>query len=146
MATDYIWGGATGTQVGRFGTLTKGQVVSLTDEEATAVTGNALWARKPTIQDKKFIQKNSDATLTNAQSGHVINSNHSTGVTYTLPATPDFGCNFDFQFGSNANGDITLGRNGKTIDGAASNLVLAQASVNRSGIYYNGTEWVTYTS
>lgn len=146
MGTDYIFGGTTGTMVGRFGALTKGDVVNLTDEEVTSVAGSSQWARKPTIQDKKFIQKNADATLTNAQSGHVINSNHSSAVVYTLPASPDLGCNYDFQFGSGANGDITVARNGKTIDGAASNLTIAQASVNRSGLYYNGTGWITYSA
>ena len=59
--TTYIWGGATGTMVGRFGSLTKGDVVALTDEEVATVAGNAFWAPKPTIQDKKLLVLDQEA-------------------------------------------------------------------------------------
>lgn len=142
---NYIWGGATGTNVGRFGPLTKGDVVELTDAEALTVAGNSDWAPKPTIQDKKFLVLNADTTLTNAQSGVVVLSVKTSAAAYTLPASPTVGVNFDFQFGPGAVGDITVNRNGKNIDGAASNLTLAIATVLRTGVYYNGTQWVSYT-
>lgn len=143
---DYIWGGTSGANVGKFGPLTKGDVVNLTTAEALAVVGNTDWAAKPTIQDKKFKYLATAATLTNADTGVVIISTHTAPVTYTLPAAPTVGVSFDFQFGNGAVGDITIGRNGKNIDGAATDLTLAIATVLRTGVYYNGTQWVSYTS
>lgn len=142
--TSYIWGGATGAMVGRHGPLTKGDVVSLTDEEVASVAGNALWAPKPTIQDKKFLVLDADTTLTNDQSGLVVLSVKTSAAAYTLPAAPTVGINFDFQFGPGAVGDITVGRNGKEIDGAAADLTIPIATVQRQGVYYNGTQWVSY--
>lgn len=144
--TNYIWGGATGAMVGRHGPLTKGDVVALTDEEVLTVAGNALWAPKPTIQDKKLLVLDADTTLTNAQSGLVVFSVKTSAAAYTLPAAPTLGINYDFQFGPGAVGDITLGRNSKTIDGEASDLVIPIATIQRKGVYYNGTGWISYTT
>lgn len=145
MATSYIWLGVTGTLVGRFGPLTKGDVVSLTDEEVTAVAGNTLWAVLPVNSDKKFLPLATATTLTVAQTGLVILSSHTAPVTYTLPAAPTGGIGYDFQFAPGAVGDITLGRNGKTIDGLSADFVIAIATVCRCGVYYNGTGWISYS-
>lgn len=142
----YIWGGTTGTNVGRHGPLTKGDIVDLTAEEVLSVAGNANWAPKPTIADKKLLVLNADTTLTNAQSGVRVLSVKTSAAAYTLPAAPDLGVNYEFQFGPAASGDITINRNGKEIDGAASNLTLAIASVLCTGVYYNGTQWISYTA
>lgn len=144
--TSYIWGGATGAMVGRHGPLTKGDVVSLTDEEVATVAGNALWAPKPSIGDKKLLVLDADTTLTNGQTGVRVLSVKTSAAAYTLPAAPDLGVNYEFQFGPGASGDITINRNGKEIDGAASNLTLAIASVLCTGVYYNGTQWISYTA
>lgn len=144
--TSYIWGGADGAQVGRHGPLATGAIVSLTDEEVLSVAGNSNWAPKPSIQDKKMLVLSADTTLTNAQSGVVVLNVKTSAAAFTLPESPTVGVNFDFQFGPGAVGDITVNRNGKTIDGAASNLTLAIASVLRTGVYYNGSGWVTYTT
>ena len=76
----------------------------------------------------------------------MILSVKTSAAAYTLPASPTLGVNFDFQFGPGAVGDITLGRNGKTIDGAAADLTIPIATVQRQGVYYNGTGWISSTT
>ena len=146
MPTNYIWGGTTGTIVSRHGPLTKGDVVALTDEEVLSVAGNPLWSPKPSITDKKFLVLDDDATLTTAQSGLRVVSVKTSAAAYTLPASPSLGHHYEFQFGPGAVGDITVDRNGKTMDGGTSNLTLAIATVQCSGVYYDGTGWVSYTA
>ena len=143
--TNYIWGGASGTMVGRHGPLTKGDVVSLDDAEVASVAGNALWAPKPVTTDKLLIVLDADTTLTNAQTGLRVVNVRTSAAQFTLPAEPTLGVNFEFEFGPGAVGDITVACKGKTIDGAAADLTIAIATDHRCGVYYNGTGWVSYS-
>jgi hypothetical protein len=63
-------------------------------------------------------------------------------VTVTLPAAPTTGSFFNIfdTAGSAATNNITIARNGKNIDGAASNLTLT-ANYGGVDLYYDGTGW-----
>ena len=81
-------------------------------------------------------------TLTDGSAPLVLANTTSGAFTINLPATPSTGSWFIFvdlnnQWGTN---NLTLGRNGKTIDGAASNLILSSPS-NAVSLLYDGTGW-----
>lgn len=81
-------------------------------------------------------------TLTDGSAPLVLANTTSGAFTINLPATPTAGSWFTFadlntQWGTN---NLTIGRNGKNIDGAASNLVLG-ASGSAVTLTYDGTGW-----
>jgi hypothetical protein len=68
-------------------------------------------------------------------------------VTATLPATPATGVAIFFADagGAYATNNLTIFRNGQTIMGSATNLVVS--TNNQSvGLFYNGTTWRTYNA
>lgn len=64
--------------------------------------------------------------------------------TITLPATPSTGTSVQISDGSNwASTNLTVGRNGSTIEGSASNLTL-DVEGGAVELVYNGTTWKVY--
>lgn len=135
----YVWSGSS-RNVGRFGTLATGDVVELTEAEAAYVDNDSgnLFFPEP-VAARLDIPKSTAYTVLAADDGKTVVSTHSEAVTYTLPAAPSAG--FQVEFVHSGTGDVTIDRNGKTIDGVASNLTL---TAGRVGVYYNGAGWVSF--
>lgn len=77
-------------------------------------------------------------TMTTSDYGKLIKT--SNAVTVTLPTGTDAGSNFTFGFyNSDATNNLTIGRNGANINGAASNLTIYP---KQGGIAFcDGTDW-----
>jgi hypothetical protein len=115
----------------------------MTDDEAAAVAGHEYYFEQPTRADARLLITG-DTTLTNVESGKKVVSNHLAPCTVTLPASPTAGARFEIFFGDTASADnITVARNGHTIDGAAANYTLTPA-LDSVGLYYNGAGWITF--
>ena len=105
-------------------TGTSGQVLSLSDGSGnlsfTTVTGGAAWQAVVT----------SSLTVV-AKAGYFINTSGGV-ITATLPASPTIGASISFidYAGTFDTNNLTIGRNGKNIQGVAENLTV---SVERAG-------------
>ena len=138
----YIFGGSA-RELGRFGLVAVGQVIDLTDAEASAIASDTNFFAQP-VRSKKEVKLTTDTTLVTAtHSGKRLVMNHAAPVTLTLPTTPAIGDCFEIFFGSTATDSVTVSRNGKTIDSVAANLTIAQAD-DSAALYWNGTTWKTY--
>ena len=85
------------------------------------------------------------ANQTVIASGKYAVDTSSSAVTLTLPASPNAGDAIFFMDagGAFATNNLTLARNGKTIMGAASDL-LVTVNNDSVGVIYNGSTWRTY--
>ena len=86
-------------------------------------------------------------TNTTVITGSKIIADTSGGAfTITLPALPATGAVVEIVDGANwATNNLTIGRNGQTIEGAASNLVLNTGG-GKVELVYDGTTWEVYTN
>ena len=103
------------------------------------ITGNKTFNAGPVWGTQTYT---GGATLTDGSAPLVLANTTAGAFTLTLPATPTAGSWFTFvdlngQWGTN---NLTIGRNGKNIDGAAANLVFS-ASGSAVKLVYDGTGW-----
>jgi hypothetical protein len=84
------------------------------------------------------------ATLVDLSAQIVLADTTSAAFTVTLPAAPTTGTTFTFVDAGHIfnTHNLTVGRNGKTIDNVASNLVLSATDVTTT-LMYDGTGWRT---
>lgn len=84
-------------------------------------------------------------TAVTAVNGSKIIANTSGGAfTITLPATPATGSSVTVADGGNwSTNNLTIGRNGSTIAGVASNYIISNAG-NQVEFVYNGTTWLVF--
>jgi hypothetical protein len=76
----------------------------------------------------------------------VIADTSSGGFTVTLPASPSVGDQIVIADGASfAVSNLTVARNGNTIEGAAENLILDLAGVSVQ-LLYDGTTWEVFTT
>lgn len=106
---------------------------------AESFTGIKTFSAGPALATQAL---SSNTTLADG-SASVVLCNTSGGVfTATLPATPTTGTLFIFvdSNASWATNNLTIGRNGKNIDGAAANYT-GDSNNGVVGLYYDGTGW-----
>lgn len=134
MSKQYIYGGAA-KYVGRFGYLTTGRQIELTDKEVAAVGNDPEFFEVPARgQLEKKITGNT--TLDSADSGKKIISNHTDNITVTLPAEPEIGDRFEIYFGEAADPSktITVEPGDNAIDGVSE---VSAAAVDDPGTGYD---------
>lgn len=149
----YIYGGAD-KHIGRFGLVKTGDELNLTDDEADAISADTTnWVKKPDDSKSKIADngagvstKSGDYTVTT--SDKLIKADTSLAVgafSLTLPATPTFGQIVEVvDIGASASTkNVTIARNGKTIDGAASDVVI-DTNGGSKRLYYNGSGWKSF--
>lgn len=112
-------------------------VVHLSGTET--VTGAKTFNLPPNLATQSV---SGTATLAAASAPVVLTDTTSAAFTLTLPATPVTGQWFIVvdDTGQWNTHNLTIGRNGKNIDGAASNLTLAN-QWGKVWLYYDGTAW-----
>jgi hypothetical protein len=108
---------------------------------AETITGVKTFSAAP-LWDRQSIA--ATATLAVGSKPVVLADTTTAAFTINLPATPTAGAWYTFidvagQWGTR---NLTIGRNGKNINGAAANLVLA-ANYSHVTLYYDGTGWQT---
>ena len=80
----------------------------------------------------------SGGTMTTSDYGKLIKTTNA--ITVTLPTATDAGGNFCFSFyNADANSDLTIGRNGASINGAASDLTISPGT--GGVVFCDGTNW-----
>jgi len=127
-------------------------LTALTDVAAvtSADNGKVLYYDHPStsfkwqIDPQKSFNVSSTGITMTAGEQYAFNTN-SSPLTVTLPSTAATGQSIliidaGHYFGTN---NLTIGRNGNTINGVASNLILA-TSGQSVGLLWNGSGWVTY--
>lgn len=127
-------------------------LTALTDVDAvtSADNGKVLYYDHPSTSfkwqidpQKAFNVGTAEITMT-AGEQYAFNTN-SAPLTVTLPSTASLGQSIliidaGHYFGTN---NLTIGRNGNTINGATSNLIL-DTNGQSVGLLWNGSGWVTY--
>ena len=113
----------------------------------------------PTTIDSAGITFNDASTITSAYPWKNISSNYTaanneriaantSGGTFTinLPASPSFGHNVSIIDYANtwSTNNLTVARNGSTIEGLSEDLVCDATSLTKITILYNGSTWRVY--
>ena len=118
-----------------------GQVITFTAPPPTGT--NNIEVRSIATGEAGFAVITSATTV--VAGGRYAVDTSSAAVTCTLPAAPNAGDAIFFidAGGAFATNNLTLARNGKTIMGSASDL-LVTVNNDSVGIVYNGATWRTY--
>lgn len=137
----YLYGGAAQTQ-GRFGAVAPGDQLDLTDAEAANLPSSFL--KIPTAYRDKLYQVNS-YTVLQADHAKLLLTKQAGAINITLPAAPATPFFIEIQHGETAGAfNVTVLRNGATIDGAAADFVITP-TIGRKGFMYNGNgNWISF--
>jgi hypothetical protein len=142
----------TAQQMGSFGWLITGQEVIVDDGPLAVAMENdtATWFERPTgLQSPSFDEGNVVKTPTTGSTilttDRLIRSNLSVGNIHNLPAAPAAKQVVEVVdiAGNAAAQNVTIGRNGKLIDGAAANVVI-NTNGGRARFFYDGANWRTF--
>jgi hypothetical protein len=111
-----------------------------TGQILTATTGSAPTWQAPAAGGISYVVKTS--TYTTQDKEGVLANTSAGAFTVNLPATPSVGAQCIIADSGNtfATNNLTVGRNGSTIDGLAENLILDISGVSVQFVY-NGTTW-----
>lgn len=136
-----VYGGAP-KFLGRFGPVVKGQVLTLTDEEALTVAGDPLFFEQP-ITSKVIAVKTVNATLDADDSGKIIKVLAADAVTITLPEEPAIGWNVDIVLDEETTDDVTVDPNTNIIAGLSYGV--GEITVTDGGTGYAVAPTITMT-
>lgn len=145
MATRYLYLGATKV-VGRFGLLTKGDVLSLTTEQAADVQGHADFTTVPELPAQVDVHLTGNTNVTYAaHHGKRLVMDHATAAaTLTLPAAPTAGMKVEVVAGT-TDQDTEVDPNGKEINGVTNICVVDSYTVDAAGSGYTSLPTVAVT-
>jgi hypothetical protein len=103
--------------------------------------GDATWATP--VGGLTYVVKTANYTMANLEG--VLANTTSAGFTVTLPATPATGtqCVIADHSGTFGTNNLTVGRNGSTINGTAADMTIDISGVSVQFVY-NGTTWDVY--
>ena len=144
ILTQYLYIGPT-ANLGRFGSVTTGQTLSLTPDEVD--TQNSPQA-SPNLILKPVANKARRAItgayqVLQADAGRLLTSNITAPVTATLIAAPTLGTNLEFIHEASATATLTLDPGTIAIDGVVATFALTVA-LNRKGLIYTSAGWISY--
>jgi len=141
--SQYIYGGPA-RYVGRFGPITTGTILDLTDEEAASVASNTWWAPLPE-RPITNLPKSTAYTLGSTDAGKLLTSLHSSAVVHTLPASPAVGYNVLVECAPTATGNLYLDPNGNRFSGVNDSKRVASVTVTNAGTGYTSKPTIGFT-